>query len=108
MTYENDRLASNYGFIIESRLDAIEAEYQTLVRTRAAATATGANPNEKLTPELAADARRVIAGQDARGAWIEKTRMRHNKVEPASGVINTQTFAENVRTLCRFITAAAE
>ncbi len=50
-------------------------------------------------------ARSVIDGLDGRGAWVEKGRLRFHKVEPEPGVINCRTFADNVKTLARFLAA---
>lgn len=114
MTYENKRLASNYGFLIEPLMDEIEADYKAALAARPAATqpsrTAGAarQPTEKLTPELAAAARQAVDSLDSRGAWIDRGRMRHNKVEPASGIIRSATFATNVATLCRYLDATRE
>jgi hypothetical protein len=107
MTYGRDRLATNYGFLVDSRLDAIEAEYHRLLsagpedRDRAGAGAVPPMPSE-----LADRARAVIAGLDARGAWVERGRLTHHKLEPASGIIDSGTFAENVKVLARFLAAS--
>jgi hypothetical protein len=102
MTYARERLATNYAFVVESRLDAIEAEYHRL-RKAAAGERNPAQKPEPRTAELAARARKVIDALDPRGAWVERGRLRHHKVEPESGVLDCRTFADNVRLLCRFL-----
>ena len=94
MTYSADRLTTNYAFIVDSRLDAIEAEYRRQVEKRPAPPA--AHPS-------AAEVRRIIAALDERGVWVERGRLRHHNVEPKSGIIDSATFAQNVRTLSRYL-----
>lgn len=100
MTYEDDRIATGYGYIVDSALDGLEAEYARLKEGRPAAT-PGAD-------DLAADVRRVLDSQDDRGAWVQPGRLKHHKVEPPGGVIDSAAFAANVRTLCRYLEAIAE
>jgi hypothetical protein len=103
MTYSDDRLASNYGFIVDNHLDAIEAEYQRLKnQSTTAAPRDTANPAAATRPS-SAEVAAIIAGLDQRGAWVEHRRLRHHKVEPESGIIDSQTFATNVRLLCQFL-----
>lgn len=106
LTYSSDDLPDHYAFVVGSRLDSIEAEYHRLLRT---------NPQDLsgqdeqstvgMSPALLQQARRVIDSLDDRGAWAEKSRLRHHKIEPESGIIRCQTFVRNVRTLCRFLNA---
>jgi hypothetical protein len=107
MTYSSDRLATNYGFLVESRLDAIEAEYRRLLSTDPKEwNRPGVGDVPPIPSELAERARAVIAGLDGRGAWVERGRLRHHRVEPASGIIDSGTFAENVKVLARFLAAS--
>jgi hypothetical protein len=108
MIYENKRLASNYGFIIEPLMDEIEADYNALLVADPAALRQPRMTKDKLTPQLATAARQAIDTLDPRGAWIDRGRMRHNKVEPASGILRSETFAANVATLCRYLDAMRE
>ncbi len=94
LTYSDDRVASGYGYIVDSRLDELEAAYQ--------AAAKGEMPLALSTPN-AETVRKVIASLDERGAWVEPGRLRHHKVEPPGGVINSATFASNVAILCRYL-----
>ncbi len=102
LTYSDQKLASNYGFIITPELDDIEAEYRA---------ALDGTPPTKVSPSAAnsaADVKRIIAALDARGAWIEPGVIRNadgRKQEPPGGIIRSETFARNVRTLCRYLAA---
>ena len=108
LTYSSDNLAEHYSFIVDSRLDALEAECQRLRKLgHAELGPTGPAKAEPLTPALAAQAGKVIAQMDPRGAWVEKGGMKlRSKKEPPSGIIDCRTFADNVRILCRFIQCA--
>lgn len=113
LTYSRDRLPTHYAFVVASRLDAIEAAYGRLAKgaggpaTRPAGHRRDGRAAEapKLTPALAAKVRAILDGLDERGAWVERGRLRAHKVEPESGVIRSQTFVSNVRTLCLYLKA---
>ena len=94
-TYADDRIATGYGYVVNSRLDAIEAEYRRLRAT------AGPQPPPPPKPVSAAAARRTIDALDARGAWVTPGRLRAHKADPPGGVIDSRVFADNVRTLCR-------
>lgn len=103
LTYESRDMPSHYSFIRESRLGAIEAEYRRVLKLRPDQLTRTEPPDMR---KLARKAGLIIKGMDDRGAWVEKGALRFHKVEPESGVINCRAFADNVRTLCRFIRAA--
>jgi len=100
MTYEDDRIATGYGYVVDSELDILEAEYARLKTGRPAA-----KPD---LAKLAGDARKVIDSLDDRGAWVQPGRLKHHKVDPAGGVIDSATFAGNVAVLCRYLESATE
>jgi len=100
LTYSGNDTPTHYGFVWESRLDEIEARYERLAAADPASLPKmGSSP----IPNLEQQSRLIIACLDARGAWPEAGPLRFHRIEPASGVIRCQTFAENIRTLCRFI-----
>lgn len=106
LTYSSDDLPTHYAFIINSRLDSIEAEYHRLLRADPPdLRAQEAEKAQRLSPALKAQVRTVVSSMDQRGAWVERGRLRYHKVEPDSGVIDCRTFVSNVRTLCHFLTA---
>ena len=93
LTYDDGNLASGYGYVVNSRLDRIEAEY---ARER-----EGKPRRERaVSPNATERAREVISAMDARGAWVSRGRLRHHDVEPESGVIDGRTFVRNVKVLC--------
>ena len=106
LTYSSDDLPTHYAFIIGSRLASIEAEYHRLLRADPADShEQETEETRRLPPAVEAKVRKIIAGMDERGAWVEQGQLRYLKVEPDSGVIDCRTFVNNVRTLCHFLTA---
>ncbi|HEY0073057.1 MAG TPA: hypothetical protein VGB77_03070, partial [Abditibacteriaceae bacterium] len=97
LTYSDENLASNYGFIIAPAIDAIEAEYQAALK------------GENLTMPPAPgknQIQKIMAAMDARGAWTEAGTIRDaqgRKQSPQGGVIRSQIFIENVRALCAYL-----
>ena len=98
LTYDDARPADHYSFIIACRLDAISAAYRRQ-------TAPGPPPQRGAAAQLAAEVQTVLASQDDRGAWATPGRMRHHKVSPPGGVIDSETFVRNVALLCRSLAA---
>lgn len=101
LTYENDKLASNYGFIRDSELDQIEAAYR-------AAKANAPAPVESPTgPALDKLVRDILAGQDPSGAWITVGGMMRDgsgkKTTPAGGVLESEVFIDHVKTLTHWL-----
>ncbi len=106
LTYDGSDVPTHYGFVVDSRLDRIEARYRELLTTDPGKLRTEKSPRaSSLTPALIAQTRKVIDGMDERGAWVERGSLRAHKVEPASGVIDSRTFVNNIGTLCRFLSA---
>jgi hypothetical protein len=109
LTYDGSDTPTHYGFVFDSRLDQIEARYRELLVADPNKLKSSETPkSDSLTPALMAQARKVIDGLDERGAWVERTSLRAHKVEPASGVIDSQTFVSNVGILCRFLLASKQ
>jgi len=98
LTYDFSKSPDHYGFIVESRLDAIEAEYNRL---------RGGGPRPLLAPRPpdTADVRAIIAKMDARGAWIDPRGMKGFKKASPEGVIQSETFIKNVGVLCAWLRA---
>ncbi len=106
LTYDGDGVPAHYGFVFDSRLDEIEAEYQRLKEEVPVASRNDDSPHR--TPELTARVQAIIAGQDSRGAWTEPGFVRDQdgrKITPEDGIIQSATFAENLRTLSTYLKA---
>lgn len=104
LTYSDEDTPTHYGFKVGSGLDSIEADYK-------AAREGSHRERKRRTPAirtsaLAEKARTAIGSLDERGAWVEKGRLRyHGEDDPATEVIDTQTFIDNVEILADFIAA---
>lgn len=95
ITYNAEDMPKHYGFLRESRLDAIEAEYQRLLEE---------GPTGKAAPAPSADdVAAIIDAMDARGAWVEKGVLDAWDREPAEGIIASATFIANVTALARYV-----
>jgi len=107
LTYSDADMPTHYGFIVGSKLDSIEREFEKLKRT----------PKDKLNPPrkkptyrmnsgLAKKAQSVIKSLDGRGAWVEKGTLRyHGADDNTRQIIDTRTFVKNMRTLAQFMAA---
>ena len=91
-TYDDRNLATGYGYVVESRLDRIEAEY-------ARAREGKPDVNRTVSPGARDRARELVLAMDVRGAWVTRGKLRHHNVEPESGIIDGRTFVRNVKVL---------
>lgn len=99
LIYTPERLATHYAFVVDSRLAAIEAEYQRLREGTP-------EPERETGGRLHARIAAIIGDLDERGAWVDDGRLSHHKIRPESGVIDSQRFTDHVRMLCDFLQAA--
>jgi len=95
ITYCPEDVPKHYGFIRESRLDEIEAEYERLL-------AEGPTP-APTSPPSGEEVAAIIDAMDERGAWVEEGVPDAWDREPETGVIESSTFIDNVAALCAFI-----
>jgi hypothetical protein len=102
LTYSAKDAPKHYGFQISSRLDRIQAEYDRLLK--AGPVVKQSKPSAS---SLAKKVEVILAMQDSRGAFVERGGLDGHEVEPESGIILSETFAKNVRTLAQYLTATA-
>ena len=96
ITYSSEKMPTHYGFIVDSKLDKIQAEYERLAEDESRESEKPGQ--QQLTPELIAAAQRVIDSMDERGAWVEPGTLRsHGRIEPAGGIISCQTVIANLK-----------
>jgi hypothetical protein len=100
MTYDDSKVSSNYGWINDSRLATIAAEYEWAK--------AGRKPDATSAAPVSADAVvAILAAQDARGAWPARGGIMRDaegkKVEPPGGVIESATFIANVEALVAYL-----
>jgi len=97
ITYRAEDMPKHYGFLRESRLDAIEAEYQRLLADGAC--------DAPASPPSADEVAAIIAAMDQRGAWVEQGVLDAWDREPETGIISSWTFNANVSALAAYIAA---
>ncbi|MFG0296150.1 MAG: pectate lyase [Maioricimonas sp. JB045] len=101
LTYDPDDSPTHYGFVVDSRLDAIAAEYARLSRGTRGADVTVSKSRDDVGREAAI----AIGLLDRRGAWVDRRSMKgHRKASP-EGVIQSETFNRNARILCEYLRA---
>jgi hypothetical protein len=103
LTYDDSKLPSHYGWKVASRLDAIEAEYQAVLKT-------GKSLKKQPTlDELRRDSRRIIDELDEQGRWISKYAGEplygQPKFKPGQEYIHSGVFSQNVETLSAYLNA---
>lgn len=98
LTYSDAELPKHYGFLVDSRLDRIEAVYRKVLAGDPDA-ASLLDP----APPSPAEVSRILAALDDRGAWVERGGLDSHEFEPRSGIIQSQTFIANVESLCRYL-----
>jgi hypothetical protein len=60
----------------------------------------------KVTSQLEAQARQLVAALDERGAWVEDGRLRyHGDADDTRRVIDSSTFIKNLGVLSRYVEA---
>lgn len=112
LVYHADDLPTHYAFIVSSRLDRIEREHdriQYVIDAESADIAVVVPDEDEYSDEeitrLLREANDVIAAMDERGAWVDDRSMRGFDKASPEGVYQSETFIENVETLCRFLNA---
>ena len=107
LTYSSDDMPTHYAFITTSRLDDIEAQYNTLVAAGAPPEKAATETTYKMTDKLAAFAQTVADGLDERGAWVEDGSLRyHGDDDPTRRIIDARNVAGNIVALSEFIAAS--
>jgi PelA/Pel-15E family pectate lyase len=101
LTYDDSMLPDHYGWKVDSRLPAIESEYQSLIKT-------GNTTHERPTvEELRRDARQIIASLDSEGRWISTYSVERVPGQPrfktGDRYISSAVFSRNMETLSALI-----
>jgi hypothetical protein len=106
LTYDDGDLPTHYAFKVASRLERLEREYERAKALRREDLERGAAEEQspRLTPELAAETRKVIAALDERGRWLEEGSMK--SAPEVRRVIASRTFVRNLAVLSRYLRAA--
>lgn len=99
LTYDFSKAPDHYGFIVDSRIEQIETEYNRL-KNGGDRHKPPAYERISATP---AEVKAIIAQMDSRGAWIDARSMKGFKKASPNGVIQSETFIKNVGVLCEYL-----
>ena len=109
MTYDDSDCPTHYGFKAGSGLDGIAKAHEALANAEWKAPKLSQERAPKMSPELAATARKAADSLDERGAWVEAGKLNyHGDDDDTKQVIKSTTFANNLLALSRYIAAAKE
>jgi len=100
-------MPTHYGFVVSSKLDRIEQDYQKVLGTPSEKLWPSGQPKPpKMSRSLTEKATQAIATLDDRGAWVEAGEIATlDKSEVQTDVIESKTFIKNVATLAEYIAA---
>lgn len=109
LTYSSDDMPTHYGFIVSSKLDSIEREFEKVRETPKDRLWQPRKPQPiKRSRKLDERVEKIIAALDSRGAWVEEGRLRyHGDDDPVRQVISSRTFSENLNVLADWLAADA-
>lgn len=96
LTHDDGDVPTHYAFKVEDWTGKLDARHRRLVAEPWAPPGPAAPPGR--TP--AASVARLIAALDGRGAWVEEGELRSHRLK--TRVIDSATFARNVRLLARY------
>jgi hypothetical protein len=108
LTYSSADMPTHYAFIVGSKLDRIERDYNRLVAGGPDDKPRSRRPSTpKLSSELTKDAAEAVATLDERGAWVTEGRLRnYGDDDETREIIESSVFIERLQTLARFIAAS--
>jgi hypothetical protein len=105
LTYDDGDMPTHYAFKVADKTDAIAREYERVKQLPVAEwKKTAPAESRRVTPELIAEVKKIIAAQDSRGRWVEQGRLRGAQ-QGATKVIRSATFVRNVELLSRYLEA---
>jgi PelA/Pel-15E family pectate lyase len=95
LTYEPNDVPTHYSFITGNlNANRLEREYREAAAGNSRASQRGSSPGE-------AEIRRILAGLDERGAWVEEGSLASHKYR--GRIIDSRTFIRNVERLSRYV-----
>lgn len=100
LTNDDREMPDHYGFVIDSGLDQIEAEYDRISRDLPSPAPTRSQLADRVTEAL--------RSQRGDGAWLTPGFVRDGdgrKVVPDEGVVQSQTFIDYVELICEYLDA---
>lgn len=106
LSYTKDDLPEAYGWEVGIDLPRVEQEFARVQAIPQAALGKAPRPPRAKKPAAAGIMRasKVVAAMDERGAWVEDGKLVNQKFgDNSNRVIRTQTFADNVVFLSRYL-----
>ncbi|QDT29144.1 Pectic acid lyase [Gimesia panareensis] len=107
LTYKDDDMPTHYGFIVSSKVDSLQRQYEKLLKASPEKLASMQFPQRRvrLTPALKARAQSVVNALNEQGAWLTQGEIRSANLKNVP-VIETRVFAKNLETLADFVAAS--
>ena len=107
LTYSSDDMPTHYGFIVDSRVDRLRDQYESLAAKDPSRLSkrTGEIRKPRMSSGLAKDARKLIDSLDKRGAWVQDGKMSEYQ-DDIRQIIESRTFARNLVKLAEFVAAS--
>ena len=106
LTYDDSDMPTHYGFKVSSNLARLRRDYEQSLKAppKNAAIWTTERSAQKPSASLNKAAAELVASMDARGAWLETGELKAKGNDTREQkIITTKTFAQNLRTLSRFV-----
>ncbi len=107
LIYSDADMPTHYAFKTGCGIEGIAKKYEELKAADPAAPKRDKSPKKpKLTDDLVAQAKSVVAALDDRGRWVKDDRLRyHGKDNPARRIIDCRAFVRNLDALTEYLAA---
>ncbi len=101
LTYEPNDLPTHYGFIVGSRLDRLERDYNDALKQRQPRQLYQKAKAGRRTSALVRQAQEIISAMDSSGAWPESGELGSHDYQ--GKILNSRTFIQRLETLSRLV-----
>lgn len=110
LTYSDADMPTHYGFIVGSKFDRIEKEYNRLMETdRSQWKVNRKERTPRMSDGLKSRVKKILADMDDRGAWVEAGELKyHREADHVKAIIDPRTFSQNIETLAEYLAASRE
>jgi hypothetical protein len=106
LTYDDSDMPTHYGFKVSSKLARLRSDYEKSLKAPPRQYPIWTTMRSPLKPNasLSNEAKKLIDSMDSRGAWLETGQLKaRGNDDRQQDIITTRTFAQNLRTLGRFV-----
>jgi PelA/Pel-15E family pectate lyase len=106
LTYSDAEVPQHYGWKVDSRVNAIERDYEAAVKG-----ATGQKPGAGMRLPTEDEVRKIVAALDDQGRWLStyaagQRLVGQPKFKPGFQYLDSGVFSKNIETLSEFVGAA--